>query len=122
MTLSAALLTAAGAPAEGFTSKDALSTLLGVESFLFGALNIAIAASLPTQMGIRVLSSPRGFAIVVAALVTLVAAGAGIAWFDLYISGGWPHPWESRAIGGVILGAIVIQPALTIFIAFGVET
>jgi hypothetical protein len=116
------LLSAADtAPVDGFTAKDALATLVGVESFLFGALNVAIAASLPTQMGIRVLGSPRGFAIVVAGVVTLVGVGALLAWLDAFLGDAWPEGCLGQATAVVILLAIVVQPILTVVVAIGVK-
>lgn len=114
------LLAAAASSADEFTSVNALSTLLTLEGFLFGVLNVAIAVTATSALPNRLMSSPRRFAHAAAALVTLVAVGALIAWWDLFIGGDWPKGVGDWAPVVVIGLAIVAQPVLTWAVARGV--
>lgn len=102
-----------------FTSTNALSTLLTVESFLFAVINVAIGASALTPMGNRVLQRPRRFAFWAASLLTVVAAGAAVAWWDLFVDGEWPDRFGGWGPVVVIAAAILAQPTLTWWLARG---
>jgi hypothetical protein len=115
-------------PKPDWTSVNAVSTLLTVESFLFGFVNVVIGVMAPSALGNRLVAKPRGFALSVAWLITGIAIGAVVAWADLFVSLGHVFAGKSAPdhLGGwipafVVLGAICLQPVFVWRIVKGIR-
>lgn len=102
-----AKLSSATQTSHAFGPDKSLTVLLTTESLLFAVFALALSlgtSSLPV-------SSPAAFArkatIVVAVVLTVLGAGAAMAWADLFIKGTWPHgfvawfPVVAIAVGAV---------------------
>lgn len=91
-------------------TKDALTTLLTVESLLFAALSICVALGQPTEFGRRLPTSPLAFSLTAAGAVTLIAFGAATAWINAYLD---PCPATAEEwIEGIALGAGIVAQAV----------
>lgn len=106
--------------AVSFNAGNALSTLLTVESFLFGALNVGVALSAGSALGRRMPISPAGLAAASTALVCVLAVGAGSAWWDIYSD--WPDSLTGAIQAVCIAIGIVAQPCFSVAIALNVRS
>jgi hypothetical protein len=82
---------AAASGASAFTTSNALTTLLTVESLLFAGLAAATSLSSSSGLAVSPQSAARVLALGVALVLTAVAVGAGCAWARLFA-----HAWPSR--------------------------
>jgi hypothetical protein len=80
---------AAPAPRQGFSSVNALSTLLTMEGLMFTAVNVALGLTVPVEGGRRLLVGPRRLAFGAFWLLCTLAVAATVAWCDLFVSE-WP--------------------------------
>ena len=90
-----------------FTSANAISTLLTTESLLFAVF--ALALSFPSSPLARTAVSGRQIVFWAAALVTLVASGAAVAWLNLFLAH-WPARFGTWFPAVAIAGGIIAQP------------
>ena len=104
----------------GATPTSALSTLLSVESFLFAALNVGIALSASTALGRRLRVSPGALAIASTTVLSLLAVGAGAAWWDLFSQ--WPDSLTGQTQAVCLALGIVVQPCFSLAIALNVRS
>ena len=100
-----------------FTVANALSILLTTEGLLFAALSLAASLSAPdSRRGSRLkptTAARLGKAAV--ALLSLVAFGAFVAWFEI-IQNNSPGSFLECLVMFCILGAILAQPVLAAFL------
>jgi hypothetical protein len=110
-----------------FAAKDALMTLVTVETFLFGFITIVIGVMTPTPRGNKLIASPKAFAVCTALLITVVGLGSAIAWLDLFVKwkgvfeGEWPDHAGGVATAVAIAIAIVGPVVLVWWIVGGVK-
>ncbi len=71
---------------EPFSSENALTTLLTVESLLFATFGIAIGLSSASQAPQSLLPLSRQLATAGAIVLTLLAVTAGIEWWHTFIA------------------------------------
>jgi hypothetical protein len=67
-----------------FTSAEAMTTLLTVESLMFAAFSVAIALSSARGAPRRLLPQARSLGGQVAGVLTVLGVGAGVAWLDIF--------------------------------------
>lgn len=91
-----------------FTEANALSTLLTTESLLFAVFAFAFSGPSAIARTMKVGFS-RGIARVAAATLTFLAAGAAVAWIDLFL-GAWPASFVDWFPIVAIAAGIVAQP------------
>lgn len=101
----------------GFTKANVLTTYVTMESLLFAGLSAAIALSATGTLGRKTPIEPWIVATITAVLLMMIAAGAVLAWSDLFGGKNWPASCNRRfeAIG-ILLG-IVAQPLIAAAIA-----
>jgi len=107
-------------PRQGFTSVNALTALLSTESLLFAALNVALGLTSPVEGGRPLLIGPRKLAFAAFWLLAGVAAGAALAWCDLFL-GDWPSDPLALVPIFCLLGGILAQPVFALVIALGIK-
>ncbi|HEV7564609.1 MAG TPA: hypothetical protein VGO31_01460 [Microbacteriaceae bacterium] len=100
-----------------FSAAQALTLLLTTESLLFAALNVSVALATPVVGGRNI--RPRSIfhlAAAVALALGVVAAAAGLAWWQIFASP-WPDSWfmrgEAVGIAVGILAEVGIAVAIT---------
>lgn len=102
------------------TSAQLLTTLLATESFLLAVVGLAVSLSTPVKGGTRnLIGSPNILAWLASGLLTLIAAGAGLAWYDIYIDRCGPLPFPQPVIAGLLIVVIVLQPVFALMVASG---
>jgi hypothetical protein len=93
--------------------KDALTTLLSVESLLLAASTLAVTISRAPVYGDARSDLPRRVAWAIFWLVLLASVGAAAAWIELFICGDGPGNFlgwcEAVAIAAVIAALPVIS-------------
>lgn len=87
-----------------------LATLLTCESLLFGSLAATVSMSASSTLGRRSPISPRVLAFAAAGVVTILAAGALLAWVAVFVDGAWPEGFASGAAVLCLAIGIVVQP------------
>jgi hypothetical protein len=93
----------------GFTSTNALTTLLTTESLLFAVFALALGLS-GTQLARTTLASAaRNMAVSAAAVLTALASGAIVAWGDLFLRD-WPARFGLWFPAATIAIGILAQP------------
>src|SRR4051812_26402655 len=97
-----------------------LSVLLTTEGLLFAALSISVSLSASSTFGAKTVVSPAALAFVAAAVLTVVAAAAALAWVQLFSGAHWPSSLNTRLEVLALLFAIVVQPAIALVIALGI--
>jgi hypothetical protein len=96
--------------ASSFTPQDSLRTLLSVEGLVFAAFSITLGFSSPTALGVVSTLSPRLLLAIVAGLLTLMSAGAVVAWIEVFIVGDWPDSLGAVIPVLMILIGALVQP------------
>ena len=101
----------------GFTKANVLTTYVTMESLLFAGLSAAIALSATGTLGRKTPIEPWIVATIATVLLLVIAAGAVLAWWDLFGGRSWPASCNRRfeAIG-LLLG-IVAMPLIAAAIA-----
>jgi len=103
-----------------FSYGDALAALLTVESLVFAVLAVAVTFLAPGNRVPDLLMSPARIGYLGAAFVSVVAFGAAMAWWSVFVTS-WPHGFRGGAVAIVIAIAIVGQPMLSWLIAPGLQ-
>jgi hypothetical protein len=106
--------------AHGLSAADSLPVLLTTESLLFAALGVSVALTTPVEGGRPAFIASGLLAALIAAIIWVVAFGAGAAWLSVYTS---PGPCGfSESIQALCLAiGIVAQPVLASVIAWNVR-
>lgn len=81
-------------------------TLLTVESLLFAALSVGVALAETTEFGRPLPTSAAFYAGSIAFVITLLAAGAGAAWFGAYTAPGPSGVQEIVAASAIAVGIL----------------
>lgn len=105
-----------------FTEAQALSTLLIIEGFLLASISLSInldAPNSPRAMSFRLLK-PNQLAKIAAFILAFVAVGAFVAWLSIF-TGGEFEGISRSVIAAALLVALMAQPALALFLAFGAK-
>lgn len=98
-----------------FSSANALSTLLTTESLLFAVF--ALSLNIGSSPDARTMISGVGAARCAAALLTVLATGALVAWGDVFLCH-WPHRFGQWFPAAAMAGGIVAQPIFAwVFVA-----
>jgi hypothetical protein len=115
------LVPVAAAPTttSGLPDVQALTTLLTVESLTFAAFGIGFAVTVPVMGGRTPYLSTGRLARAIAIVLTLVAASAATAWWEVFMQPTAPRglfAW-AQALGIVV--ALVAQPYFAWRVALG---
>ena len=105
----------------GFTEANILQTYVTMESLLFAGLSAAIALSASSVWGRVNAVEPAWVARFTAGLLLLIAAGAVLAWTDLFGGHNWPDGWNRRLEAIGILAGIVAQPLIALAISLNLK-
>ena len=109
-------------PAAAISDAQALSTLLAVEGFLLAAISLSINLDAPDQK--RPMSFNRVKPVVLArcaaVVLVIVAVGAVSAWTAIFAGGSYVDITRFL-VGSALLVALIAQPALALFLAFGAK-
>lgn len=108
-----------GVMSQPFTSANALTTLLTVESLMFSALTVAVALSSNRGAPTRLLPEARRLAIAAAIVLTVIAFGATVAWCDTFLRGDASFTRLAPAI--CIVVGILTQPGFAWRLAFSLR-
>lgn len=92
-----------------FTSANAMNTLLTMESLLFAVFALSMSFGSSAAMRTMTARSARRLAIAAAATLTVLGAGAAVAWCDLFLRD-WPDSFGRSFPVVAIAGGIVAQP------------
>jgi Na+-transporting NADH:ubiquinone oxidoreductase subunit NqrB len=101
----------------GFTSVNALTTLLTVESLIFSSLSVATALGSSTSLARQARRASRFLVVSAASALTLVAVGAAAAWGELFL-GHWPTRLGEQVPILCLAGGIIVQPGIAWVIAW----
>jgi hypothetical protein len=92
-----------------FTSANALTALLTTESLLFAVFALTLGLGANPSARVSLLSSARLLGACAAALLTVLAMGAAVAWGDLFLTD-WPDRF-GRWFPVVVIGVgVLAQP------------
>ena len=95
----------------GFTSSNALTTLLTVKSLLFSGLAVALTLVAASNLALRARREARLLAAGAATLHSLIAVGAASAWVSLFL-GYWPDRLADQIPIACLAAGIVAQPLI----------
>lgn len=104
-----------------FSATQALTVLITIESLMFAALNAGVVMSTPVAGG-RNITRSGAFKLALGAVgaLTLVAASALLAWWQVFVDE-FPDSGLRFVQGlGIALG-IVVQPIVSFIVALGVR-
>jgi len=109
------------AAVETLSHSDALIVLITVETLLLAALNIGVVMAAPIETGWGISRGAVAVAAFVAVVVlAAVAAGAGLAWAQLFLSP-WPKGLMTQLEALGILIGLAVQPFFALAVAIGVK-
>lgn len=96
-----------------FSAAQSLTLLVTMESLLFAALNVGLALALPAVGG-RNISRTGAYRLakLAAACLTVVAAGALLAWWQVFIDE-WPTSFLRKLIAGAVAVGVCAQPVIS---------
>lgn len=94
----------------GFTSANALTTLLTTESLLFAVFALTLSLGTTPSARVALTSSGRRLGVCAATFLTFLAAGAAVAWGDLFLTA-WPDRFAQWFPAVAIAAGVVAQPA-----------
>lgn len=93
----------------GFTSANALTTLLTSESLLFAVFALTLSLGASTSAQVSLASAGRLIGIYAATLLTLLATGAAVAWGDVFLTD-WPERFGQWFPAIVMAIGLAAQP------------
>jgi hypothetical protein len=107
----ASVAQAAGAAASerGITPEESLIAALTMEGLLFAAFSIGYGLSGSSRRGRSKFFTQGWFGWGVVAVITLVAAGAAVGWWETFHPG-WPANFGELLLGAGLALGIVAQP------------
>jgi hypothetical protein len=103
----------------GLESKDALVSMLTVETLLFAAFAVAAAFMPKTRAGWDLMCSAGVFAWLVAAAIVVTAIGAAAAWADVYLRCGLSTA-QYVAAAALAVGIVAVA-AMSVWVAEAVR-
>jgi hypothetical protein len=101
----------------GFSSADAMTTLLTVESLVFAVFSIALALISNLDLAVNAEKSARALTLVSSSLVTALGLGAIVAWGQSFL-GEWPSGVATMFPLICIAAGVLMQPVLSWWIAW----
>lgn len=93
----------------GFTSANALTTLVTTESLLFAVFALTFSFGGSPAARVMLVSSARRIGVCAAAVLTILAGGAAVAWGDLFLSN-WPSRFGQWFPVVAIAAGVLAQP------------
>jgi hypothetical protein len=102
---------------EPLPDKDALTTLLSVESLLLAASTLAVTISRTPIHGQEKTAFPKRAAWGVAWLILVVSVGAGAAWTELFVCGDGPGNVLGWIEAGALLAILLVLPVIGFVVA-----
>ncbi|HEY3492867.1 MAG TPA: hypothetical protein VGK43_07930 [Solirubrobacterales bacterium] len=99
-----------------FPAGDVMGTLLTVESLLLASLSIALVLFAGAGLPVRAMGAAKVLLVGLTLAVIVTAAGALVAWGDVYL-GDWPGPWYRSVPVICIAVGIAVQPVIAVVVA-----
>lgn len=110
-----------GAAATSFTSSDSLTLLLTAESLLFAAFGIVVLIVRIAPGGTNVEPNIAWIiAGVLGVVIAAVAAGALLAWWQVFVDA-WPSGGMARIEAGAAAAGICVQPFVVAALVWAIK-